>query len=204
MKNRNFLMGLGAGLIIGAILLQLMNVAQSTNSKSLYTEEQVKQAAESLGLKVYGSDEEVYTEQEWKEKTSGNKGQTSRGTAASPSTPVKPSTPKKPSSTSTTSPATPVKPAEPQKPTAKSNSASEEKSAESISKGSISVKVTSGSTLTDVAARLEKANVISDKSSFIKWAKAKKLTSVIQTGTYQFTEGEDFSSIAKKITTRSK
>ncbi|MNI77575.1 YceG-like family protein [compost metagenome] len=65
-------------------------------------------------------------------------------------------------------------------------------------------KVVSGSTLTGIAEGLEKSGVISDKEAFIKRAKAKKINTKIQTGTYNFEVGEDFNSIIKKLTAKQK
>ncbi|MDU4698679.1 MAG: hypothetical protein E6Y08_22940, partial [Paenibacillus sp.] len=64
MKNRQFMLGLGCGLIAGALLLQLMLIGQGGN-KELYTKEQIERAAVLAGLKVVEADQELLTEEEW-------------------------------------------------------------------------------------------------------------------------------------------
>lgn len=191
MKNRHFLLGIGIGLIVGALLLQLMNTAQEVGTKELYTADQVKKAAESLGLKVYGEDDEVFTAEEWEKKTETKQ----KKSQSSPTDTVKPNAPNAPSAPKNTKSVQPKVPAKPNKP-------STEKPAEvdkPVTK--ISVKITPGTTLTQVGSILKLSGVISDQESFIKQAKSKKLTKNIRTGSYQFVPGESFDSIAEKLTT---
>ncbi|WP_138493949.1 endolytic transglycosylase MltG [Paenibacillus pinistramenti] len=193
MRNRQFLFGLGSGLIIGALLLQLMNVAQ-TQPKMLTSEEDVRSAAETLGLRVYDSSEQVYTEEEWQEKAK-------TGTASTPSaTPAPPSTPAQPADPS--SPSTPSAPAKVEKPSAAS--AAEPSASAKASAQVATVKIVSGTNLTGVAAKLKEAGVISDAAAFIQEAKKWNASTTIQTGTYTFTKGESFKSITDKITTGTK
>src|SRR5690606_24115781 len=72
-KNKRFLIGLGSGLIAGAILLQLMNVAASgtgtislpeDSGNEVMTVEELTAMAEHLGYKVYEIDEKLYTQME--------------------------------------------------------------------------------------------------------------------------------------------
>ncbi|GGA39512.1 endolytic transglycosylase MltG [Paenibacillus physcomitrellae] len=185
MRNRQFLFGLGAGLIIGALLLQLMNVAQ-TQPQMLNTEEAVRDAAKALGLRVYGSSEQVYSEQEWKERQAS--GTSSKGSSVTPSAPAEPSSPVSPDkpsepAASSKAPAPPASPAPSNK--------SEEKA---------EVTIPAGTTLTEVAGMLKAAGIISDEEAFVLLAKEWNATRTIQTGTYTFTKGESFKSITDKIT----
>ncbi|MED4957119.1 hypothetical protein P9747_20680, partial [Paenibacillus macerans] len=91
-KNRHFMLGLGCGLIAGALLLQLMILGQGGGK--LYTAEQVKQAAEQLGLKVVAADEELLTEEQWQEKA--GTGQEDGGEGDEPDVPASPKNPDAP------------------------------------------------------------------------------------------------------------
>ncbi|RRJ65384.1 hypothetical protein EHV15_22555 [Paenibacillus oralis] len=192
-KNRYFMLGLGCGLIAGALLLQLMILGQGGGK--LYTADQVQQAAEQLGLKVVDAHEELLTEEQWQEKA-GN-GQEDAGAGAEPDVPASPRNPKAPEA-----PAAPAKrdPAE-NKPAANPEAAKPQTPAKPAKPAAVSVeyKIAYGSTLAGVAEGLYKAGVITDKEAFLKAAKAKKINNKIRTGTYAFTEGEDYDSIIAKI-----
>ncbi|ANS74027.1 hypothetical protein AWM70_05115 [Paenibacillus yonginensis] len=180
MRNRHFLFGLGAGLIIGALLLQLMNVAQ-TQPQMLNTEEEVRNAAKALGLKVYDSSEQVYSEQEWKERENGEPAGTTASAPPSPSSPEEPS-----------EPSTPAEPSTPSKAEAPAPSPAPAEM--------VDIRIPAGSTLSQVADRLKSAGVITDKEAFVQLAKKWNATRIIQTGTFTFTKGESFKSITNKIT----
>lgn len=74
-KDKRFLIGLGTGLIVGSILLQLMNIAETDNQTLLFPdqEEETKQeitmeqwtaAADRLGYEYYPRTEKRYTQEE--------------------------------------------------------------------------------------------------------------------------------------------
>lgn len=73
MDKRSLWIGLGSGMIIGAVLLQLATVGQNALSDSNLdpeqtanmTKEQLETAAKTLDMKLVGSEEELYTEAEW-------------------------------------------------------------------------------------------------------------------------------------------
>ncbi|SDE68916.1 hypothetical protein SAMN04488542_101398 [Fontibacillus panacisegetis] len=212
-KNRHFMMGLGIGLIIGALLLQLMNLGQSQTGQ-LWTKQKIEDAAKELDLKVVENGTELLTEEEWKQKmesldesggldgepeSSSNQGESQTKPVEEtkkPATPEEPQTPqdKKVSSVNNESPVTtpsteqPAAPAAPAKP----------------KKVIVEYKIVSGSTLTGIAEGLEKSGVITDKEAFIKRAKDKKVNTKIRTGTYNFEIGEDFNSIITKLTAKPK
>lgn len=71
-KDRRSLFGLGAGMIIGAILLQLISFAQPDGAPAASgpeaAAEQLQRMAEELGYAVYPKSERRYTEQELDER----------------------------------------------------------------------------------------------------------------------------------------
>lgn len=191
-RNRQFMTGLGIGLIVGALLLQIMMIGQGPNGK-LQTKEQIEQAAAALNLKVVSADQELLTEEEWQEKAEQEQAGLDEGIEsedpADPSNPDAPNTPGAPddpdlpggegavSVPETTSPASPKEP----------------------DKATVTYKISHGSTLTGVAEGLLKAGVISDKEAFLQAAKDKKINYKVRTGTFTFEQGEDFGSIISKI-----
>ncbi|WP_433943306.1 hypothetical protein [Paenibacillus sp. SN-8-1] len=207
MKNRTFMIGLGVGLILGALLLQIMLIGQGNESSQLLTKQQVQQAAERLGMKVYEGTEQVLTAQEWEAKAkeeSQKKDQAKTETPAEPKAPSSTKTPAAPESTSSPkSPAAPdrtnsaSKPSAPQVSTPETSKTSEPKKPEQIS-----FKISSGENLTKVAEGLKSAGIISDKSAFIQTAIDSKANYSLQTGTYTFKPGESLSSIISKITSK--
>jgi len=201
-RNRQFMMGLGAGLIAGALLLQLMMIGQGTGK--LRTKAEVEQAAALLNLKVVEAEQELLTEEEWKKEREGEgtAGEQQADPPKQPKTPDAPGTPeqpvqpesskkpetskapeasKPPGETAAPKTETPVKPQAPQKTT-------------------VTYKISAGSTLSGVAEGLEKSGVIADKTAFLKEAKSKKINTKIRTGTFTFELGEEIGSIISKIT----
>ncbi|WP_068780737.1 hypothetical protein [Paenibacillus sp. GM2] len=197
-KNRHFMMGLGVGLIVGALLLQLMLIGQEGSGK-LWTKEQVEQAAALLNLKVVEHEDELLTKEEWEAQSepAAGSGENSKSesidkkadTPEDPKAPTVPDTPATDNGTKdtakTTSPETPKTdaPKEPSKPEATE----------------VQYKISYGNTLTNVADGLHKKGIIANKNEFIKQAKARKINSKIRTGTYSFQVGEDYDSIIDKI-----
>ncbi|MGV2788477.1 hypothetical protein GNF98_22960, partial [Clostridium perfringens] len=72
-KNRTFMMGLGSGLVIGAVLLQLMWIGQGTAASETQelTKEQLMAAAEALDMQVVEGSDELMTAEQWEEKRLG-------------------------------------------------------------------------------------------------------------------------------------
>ncbi|MEF2965183.1 hypothetical protein V3851_05000 [Paenibacillus sp. M1] len=188
-RNRQFMLGLGSGLIAGALLLQVMMIGQGQGS-GLQTKKQVEQAAASLNLKVVESDQELLTEEEWRAKT--EEGQAEAGQEAeqtdipvpdTPDTPAEPQAPEaldKPGVDAVPETAAPPEPTEPKQ-------------------ASVEYKIAYGSTLTAVAEGLFQSGVISDKDAFLQEAKKRKINSKVRTGTFTFQVGEDYDSIIAKI-----
>lgn len=184
-RNRQFMFGLGFGLIAGALLLQLMMFGQMQTGK-LKTKEQVEQAAAALQLKVVPADQELLTEAEWRAKTEEEGAQqettNTTNTPESPQTPESPNNSEQPNAGNVPESSAPSNPEQPEnKPV------------------SIEYKIVSGSTLSGVAEGLLQAGVISDKDAFLKRAKDKKINYKVRTGTFAFEIGEDYDSIIAKI-----
>lgn len=95
------MLGLGIGLIIGALLLQIMMIGQGSY-KALTTVKEVQQAAAELNLKVVDNKVELLTEDEWRAKypedvlSNGDVEKGSTEDPVQPSSPDSPTTPDSP------------------------------------------------------------------------------------------------------------
>ncbi|MFE0554623.1 endolytic transglycosylase MltG [Paenibacillus sp. NPDC058910] len=197
-KNRTFMMGLGSGLVIGAVLLQLMWIGQGTAASETQelTKEQLMAAAEALDMQVVEGSDELMTAEQWEEKRLGESaGESEEGANPARKTetdkPEAPQQPEKPeagvdkkqeSTLKVTDPAKPKTPAKAEAP--------------------IKVNIPAGNNLSDVANSLLRAGVIDNKQAFINKATEKKINTMIQSGTYSFTAGESYNSIITKITAK--
>ncbi|MGG3279684.1 endolytic transglycosylase MltG [Paenibacillus solani] len=195
-KNRTFMMGVGTGLVIGAVLLQLMWVGQGTTASvtQSLTKEELTAAAEALDLQVVEGSDELLTEEQWEEKKlADNDGSESADKDSS----LKPNSEK---------PAIPQQPKQPGADADKQESPQVNKPVEPKTpakvKASIQVRIPAGNNLSDVANSLLTAGVIEDKQAFINKATEKKINRTIQSGTYSFTAGESYNSIIAKITAK--
>ncbi|WP_145021895.1 endolytic transglycosylase MltG [Paenibacillus sp. Y412MC10] len=203
-RNRTFMMGLGLGLLLGALLLQLMILGQGAGhpageapSAASLTKEELEQQAETMDLKVVGKEDKLMTEEEWKrqmvEQSSVPKGDAAKAPKAAdsgkqPDKPQQPAASKQPQSVTPGSgeASAAKRPQTPSEPAAKA----------------VEVKIASGNNLEDVAGKLEKAGVIADADQFVQKGRSLKISTKIQTGQYTFSPGEEFSSIIAKITTK--
>ncbi|MET3942800.1 hypothetical protein ABIC22_005612 [Paenibacillus sp. PvP094] len=206
MDKRSLWIGIGTGMIIGAVLLQLATVGQNALSDSSLetdpaataanlTKEELELVAKSMDLKLVGTEDELYTEAEWVQKKKQESSEMQGETAAAP---------KKAEDTSD-----PAAPTEPQQPASSGNESpnnvSEPKAAEPSSpntpqKATVTFRVRSGNSLAIVAGNLEKAGIVEDAQAFIKAGKAERINTKIQVGTYALEKGESFESIIAKIT----
>lgn len=194
-RNRTFMMGLGAGLVLGALLFQLMLIGERSMNPSPQTlsKEEVVKAAESLNLKVVEDSEKLMTKEQWEESIKDGKGEKQEAedpkapsapdTGAQPSQPVKPNAPKETKEPAGTpearAPEKPGKPAPAQIP-------------HNIKRG----------TLADVAEGLERAGIIESREALIKAASARGINRIVQQGTFYFTPGESLDSIIGKISSK--
>ncbi|GIO61123.1 MULTISPECIES: endolytic transglycosylase MltG [Paenibacillus] len=206
-RNRTFMMGLGLGLLLGALLLQLMILGQGAGrpageapSAASLTKEELEQQAETMDLKVVGKEDKLMTEEEWKqqmvEQSSVPKGDAAKAPKATDAgkQPAQPDKPQQPAASK-----------QPQSVTPGSGEASAAKQPQTPSvpaAKAVEVKIASGNNLEDVAGKLEKAGVIADADQFVQKGRSLKISTKIQTGQYTFSPGEEFSSIIAKITTK--
>ncbi|NUU76325.1 endolytic transglycosylase MltG [Paenibacillus xylanilyticus] len=204
MDKRSLWIGIGTGMIIGAVLLQLATVGQNALSDSNLetgtsaaelTKEQLETAAKGLDMKLVGKDDELYTEAEWVAKKKQESSEMQGDTATAPekaedtNTPEEPKAPQQPASSEDK----------------KQNTVSEPKSTEPTSPNApqatkVTFRVHSGNTLAIVAGNLEKAGIVDDAQAFIQAGKAERINTKIRVGTYALEKGESFESIIAKIT----
>jgi len=214
-KNRFFMLGLGVGLLSGALLLQLMITAQTSHP----TKEQLIQEAAKLNLKVSAVTDELLTKEEWAaleekvvkpgedtggtpEQSKSNDDKTAQPaatpspvakpkTATSPKTAAAPSTPSTPKQTTVTQPEKSKIPISTIAPIA----------TVAPDEGDITVHVPNGMTLSEVANLLSDSGVIQDKKEFLRAADKQGATKAIQYGKYSFNTKESLNSILDKLTT---
>ncbi|WP_379126587.1 hypothetical protein [Paenibacillus sp. sgz500958] len=208
-KNRSFMLGLGVGLLAGALLLQLMISARVEEP----TKERVAADAARLNLKVVGAEDDLLTREQWEslkttetDDPSASQAPSGTDTAASPT----------PAATSKNA-QQPDQAVSPSEPAAPSSDAVEEPEQEAVStpkpadaptgtalEDSISLSIPSGNTLSDVAELLTQAGVIEDTSAFLREADSRGVNTKIQYGKYVFAKDESFESIIKKLITLKK
>ncbi|AIQ69397.1 hypothetical protein [Paenibacillus graminis] len=211
-KNRSFMLGLGTGLISGALLLQLM----LSGGAAPMTKEQLLKEAAKLNLTVTDKAADAPAAE-------GEVDPQSKDPAAAGNTAVKaPAGSAKPSVSPKTSPAaspkaatqptdavTPAKPSAPAapkttaavKPQVKESPVQAPSTPDPVAAGGISLKIPTGATLSGTADLLAEAGVIKDKAEFLKSANSRKINTKIQYGGYSFTKGESIDSIIDKLIT---
>lgn len=199
------MLGLGIGLIAGAILLQIMNMGQGALN-ALTTKADVVKAAEELGLRVVEGDAKLLTEEEWKQQEQQTQGEEGQETSKEPVTPATPKTPEAPNNSAANDKGselvTPSKPSTPTTTTEEKVKTPDAPAAPATKE--IKFTISKGDYLSDVASGLEKAGIISSADQFQKEAVKKKVNYKLRIGTYTFTAGEEYSSIISKIASGSK
>ncbi|MEK4328029.1 hypothetical protein MKX70_19575 [Paenibacillus sp. FSL R7-0312] len=206
-KNRFFMLGLGVGLIAGALLLQLMIAGKAAP----LSKEQLIKEAERLNLTVVdhvqSADEgAVSGEEETQQGTPPGKPESSEVPAEQAATvsPAPAATPK--AAVEPSAAVTPGKPSAPVQPESSAADtgivapASPEAPAVAVN-GDISVRIPTGITLAQTADVLANAGVIQDKAEFLKTANSRKVNKIIQYGSYSFAKGESMDSIIDKLIT---
>ncbi|PZT56037.1 endolytic transglycosylase MltG [Paenibacillus silvae] len=200
MDKRSLWIGIGSGMMIGAILLQLATVGQKALSdtnlepaqSANWTKEQIESAAKSMDMKLVSAEDELYTEAEWVQKKKQESSQMQGKTASTPN--------------QTSSAVQPAQPQEPKSDNVKGQSEiklpnTTEPEEPSQPKGtSVTFKVRSGNSLAMVAENLKQAGIVNDAAAFVKAGRAEGINRKIQVGTYSLEKGESFKSIIAKIT----
>lgn len=203
MDKRSLWIGIGSGMMIGAILLQLATVGQKALSDTNlepalpanWTKEQLESAAKSMDMKLVSAKDELYTEAEWVQKKKQESSQMQGKTASTPD-----------QTSSAVQPAQPEQPQQPKSDNVKGQSeikqpSTTEPEEPSQPKGaSVTFKVRSGNSLAMVAENLKQAGIVNDAAAFIKAGRAEEINRKIQVGTYSLEKGESFKSIIAKIT----
>ncbi|OBZ18355.1 hypothetical protein A8L34_01850 [Bacillus sp. FJAT-27264] len=228
MKNRSFLLGLGSGLVAGALLLQVMI---SGNAAPL-TKEQVLKGAAQLNLKVSDESGKLLTqgESELEVQPGSTEGPLGEGddtrepvSTKVPAAPEASLPPSAPATAVVPSPAATPKAIEPSTPAVPSSPADEvaqqpkdagvpdvpdvpeqPETPKAPKPEVVTVRIPSGITLTRTADLLAQSGAVKDKEAFLKSAKERKINTKIQYGSYSFEKGESIDSIIEKLITLKK
>lgn len=232
-KNRSLMIGIGIGIILGAVLLQLVNIGkgQTMLSGAQLTPEQIQQAAQAQNMQVYTADQKVYTKEQWQElvkqeeekkKQSQQSGQqsttkepeeTKQPTA--PESPEQPSTSDTKSSTSssTTSSANGTQsgsasgtvntPSQPTTPTTTTKNTASASNATSANASGNWFTVSSGQMLNDIAFNLKKQGLIKSQGDFINRASQLNVNKKLQVGSYQISSGQSYDDILRTLSGQS-
>lgn len=177
-NKRNFLLGLGSGLILGSVLLQLMLAANPEQPKSTrsdlssYTVEQLEGAAEKLNMRLVSADSKVYTENQLNDLF---KAKEAEWRASLPSVEQKQTN---------------------------DNAVSASSNEEQTEAPKKTLKIVAGMTLIKVSDKLEELGIITSSEKFVEYGKKHQINSKIRTGFYELSADQTFAQIAKIITTK--
>ncbi|MCL9660164.1 hypothetical protein L2089_05670 [Paenibacillus hunanensis] len=226
-KNRSLMIGIGIGIILGAVLLQLVNIGkgQTMLSGAQLTPEQIQQAAQAQNMQVYTADQKVYTKEQWQElvkqeeekkKQSQQSGQQSTTKEpeetkqpTSPESPEQPSTSGTKSSTSSSTQSsangtqsgsasgTVNTPSQPTTPTTTT------KNTASTNTSGNWFTVSSGQMLNDIAFNLKKQGLIKSQGDFINRASQLNVNKKLQVGSYQISSGQSYDDILRTLSGQS-
>ncbi|WP_322903957.1 hypothetical protein [Paenibacillus campi] len=228
-KNRAFMIGIGIGIMIGAVLLQLVNIGKGETMLGgmQLTPEQIQQAAQAQNMQVYTADQKVYTREQWEalakqeaeKKTQSQNSQQSQqqSTTTEPEStePEQPESPEQPnvsnssnagttSSTTNKAQASSGTVSSPAEPTTKATSTPQTPTTSTTkTAASKSFTVNRGELLKDVAYNLKKQGIIASQTEFIKRASQLKVNKILQVGSYRFSPGEDYDQILNALTEKS-
>ncbi|WP_144933105.1 endolytic transglycosylase MltG [Paenibacillus sp. 32O-W] len=169
--RRSFWTGIGSGLVIGAVLLQVMNIAVQRDMPPIDSEMQQTEAepdwrklAEEAGYALYPSDVKLYTQEELDEQLRLAQAAAEQDGAASGEAVVT------------------------------------DVDAENGNAANVDVQIKAGMLASDVAELLSEAGIVADKDAFESRLKEQKRTPKIRSGVYSFAPGEDMDSVIEKIT----
>jgi hypothetical protein len=202
-KNRFFMLGLGAGMIAGALLLQLMLAGRAVP----LTKEQLVKEAAKLNLTVVDKTETGAEGTPAPENGAQDQGALGTAEPSAPAVSASPSPAATPKAAAKPSAAvTPGQPSAPSKPAGDATGTGAVPPASPTSpevdvNGNISVRIPTGITMTQTADLLVEAGVIQDKAKFLQTANSRKANKIIQYGSYSFAKGESINSIIDKLIT---
>ncbi|AKG35197.1 endolytic transglycosylase MltG [Paenibacillus durus] len=200
-RNRSFIIGLGCGLVAGALLLQLMiSAGMATPTKA-----QIAKEASKLNMKVTDAGSNLLTAEEWRalaqqeeaSKGQGAAGKVNTGGTSQPAAPKSPAAKSEPVSPPSKA-ASPTAPASPAKPSASVSPSSDTHTVKPVV-SSIALRIPRGANLTKVSDLLAGAGVIQDKEAFMNAARSRKANTRIQYGQYSFEAGQSVESIIDEL-----
>ncbi|WP_152392498.1 MltG/YceG/YrrL family protein [Paenibacillus guangzhouensis] len=183
-NKRHFFLGLGSGLILGSVLLQLMlaaNPVQPKNNQtelSAFTVEQLEAEAMKLDMHLVPADAKAYTSEQLKELLKTKEAEWRASQAQTQQVTVQP---KDNSTTASTPPA-------------------QEKT--NVEAPKVTLKIVAGMSLVKVSDKLEDLGIVDSSAKFVAYGKKHGINSKIRTGTYELSADQTFAEIAKIITTR--
>ncbi|WP_341282501.1 hypothetical protein [Paenibacillus sp. FSL H8-0537] len=186
-KNRLFLTGLGIGIIIGALLLQMMIIGESSQQKLSNRDN----AGTEQGEKIY-SQSEVDAILEAQRATSSLQEESEATAAPSPAASPKP-TPVESAAPLATATASPKQAA----PPAEHSSTAADTGEHTIRK---MVRIQAGTNLTAASELLAKEQLITDKTAFIRKMKQEK--KLVRAGYFLFTGTPSLAEVITTITTQ--
>lgn len=189
-KNRNWLMGLGIGIILGASMLQLINAAKDQSDNIPPTREELQQQAEKAGFAVYPADEKLYNEEELQKKLDE---------AAKAEPEAQPSDDAGRQEDASPSPSAESSP-RPSDEAPASDSVGEPANDGSKDAEPVTLYVRPTMNLQQVAEELEKLGIVEDAEAFVE--KAKPISKRLDPGTATFTPGMTDEDIMSELTRR--
>lgn len=198
-KNRTFLIGLGAGLILGSLLLQIMTMG---NSVQTFTKERLQQEAEKLDLKLVPTDEPLYTQEQLDLQLKQHE---EKLKAVPPTQP-------QPQSQTTIQPQS-LNDANAQEhgsvkgdasPANETKSTDTSKQSASTEPKLVKLKISPGMNLKKVSEELERLGLVKNAESFIKYGTKNKINTKIRSGQYDLHADASMGEIVKIITTKPK
>lgn len=230
-KNRSFMLGLGIGIITGALLLQLMLLAQSgrptlpADTEPTTNEVQTDAPAAEEEQPASSSDtEETPTDasepqdsaEEPTEPEESVPSEPDSEAAETPDAGTAPtsSEPEKPTSSTTEAPAAPTEPEDtaateseqpaqaPAAPTEPEASTDvQPQQSAAIESSNVSFEIESGMNLKAVSQALANAGVVDDAVAFQRQAAEAGVTGKLQVGSYSFKSGDSYADIIREIST---
>lgn len=201
LKNKTYLVGLGSGLILGAVLLQLMWKVDQLENKSVnlgsLTAEQVRSEAERLNMKVY-TPQQV---EELKAKVAEEeKARSAKATGSATGTAATGTGTATGSAVAAVTPAAPATPAPANTPTPPAANAAAATPAPSPTPTIRSVYIPDKTDATSVANLLVQAHILAEPTKFIALLEEQKLSGRIRFGYHEFVNNADVADVVRNIT----
>lgn len=200
LKNKTYLVGLGSGLILGAVLLQLMWKVDQLENKSVnlgsLTAEQVRSEAERLNMKAYTPQqvEELKAKAAEEEKARSAKATGSAiGTASGTGTATG-------AAVAAVTPAAPATPAPANTPTPPAANTAAATPAPSPTPTIRSVYIPDKTDATSAANLLVQAHILAEPTKFIALLEEQKLSGRIRFGYHEFANNADVADVVRIIT----